>query len=273
MSKRDAMVAEWDAQVEINRIKKQQQKEEKRRQDIEDLIQEAVMGSIVSAKALEGMGIPRDSWEKAAATSSKEGPSSPKDIASAHIKVSSPSHQGGGGQGGGGHGKPMYGRRGQTPPHAATAAAAAPGGGERGAEEGVPSGGYDGVDPIAGGSERHNAINAIKRVARLQQLHHELRQDRVRFAAEEQALMVKRSAQKDGGGGEMRSDSQLVYSKWSDSIGRPSGEELAQGGMQGRHAEGMMGIDPRSASIDQLDMLLQSFLQSTRVEHPDPPGF
>ena len=50
-SRRDAMVAEWDAQVEINRQRKEAEKAEKRRQDIEDLINEAQMGSVVSAKA------------------------------------------------------------------------------------------------------------------------------------------------------------------------------------------------------------------------------
>ena len=45
------MVAEWDAQVEINRQRKEAEKAEKRRQDIEDLINEAQMGSVVSAKA------------------------------------------------------------------------------------------------------------------------------------------------------------------------------------------------------------------------------
>jgi len=81
-AKRAAMVSEWDAQVEINRQKKEAAREAKRRQDIEELIQEAQSGSVVSGRALEGMGIPREHWDNhgSPGKSPEEGEAgSPKD--------------------------------------------------------------------------------------------------------------------------------------------------------------------------------------------------
>jgi len=93
----------------------------------------------------------------------------------------------------------------------------------------------------------------------------------MRFSAMAQALEIRRAGAANSH--EMRSDSKLVYSKWSDAIGQPSAEEVAKGGLQGRDGGSggrTLGIDVGSASIDQLDMLLQQFLTSSRPEAPMP---
>jgi len=98
----------------------------------------------------------------------------------------------------------------------------------------------------------------------LEALHQELRDDHQRFKAEAQAFEIRRM-RSSSAAPEMHSDSNLVYSKWSDAIGRAPASELAKGGLQARPSS--FPIDVGTASIDQLDVLLQGFMQRSRIQH------
>jgi len=220
-AQRAAMLADWDAQVAVKNREKEQAKMEKRRQDIADLIAEAKGGSEVCAKALENMGVPRSQWEDPSAGLPPVGQGPPQAQA------------------------PAFGRRQVTPRPAATVRRPEPGAAVE-AELQAPSP-VDSQPPEGG-------------LGMIEDLYHELQADKHRWNAEVadyEARHAKRGAQSAR---ELRSESQLVYSKWSDAVGRPPIVDSAGGG--GRRNS--VPIDVSALHGDQLDLLLQSFLNRSR---------
>lgn len=227
--KRRAMVAEWDAQVQAKRAAQEKEKADQRQRDIQDLQNEALGGNEAAKQALAQMGITgQQQQQEISPTQARGGRTA----------------------------------RGAPPPVAVRAAPAPPSEQEMQATRVARPGalGSTGIRELDVRDERPRSRAGKDRVTRFADLYEDLKAERHRFAAEMHAAEI-RKATIDPGMQELSSESQMVYSKWSEAIGRPSAEELVQDqGMRG----GDIPIDVSTANPDQLDILLQSFLARSR---------
>eukprot|EP00658_Telonema_sp_P-2_P022673 TRINITY_DN19062_c0_g1_i5.p1 TRINITY_DN19062_c0_g1~~TRINITY_DN19062_c0_g1_i5.p1 ORF type:complete len:285 (+),score=44.44 TRINITY_DN19062_c0_g1_i5:166-1020(+) len=105
-------------------------------------------------------------------------------------------------------------------------------------------------------------------LVRINQLMDDMIADRNKWEAEFSAQAIRQRSGPSGSIDELASDSRLVYSKWSNAVGKPSAAHVVGSRVSFKQVATM---DVMNAGADQLDLLLEQFMRKPLPLLPDTP--